>query len=217
MRRHRDGREFCRGWLLLRGARGCCRRTRRGSSHSHLLFEHTARAVVCHARRPSSERLVATSALEFRRLRRPRPLARRLGAAKRDAAAGYLPFLLRTAPSFSRATRSWESSPSRWCARCVETLPEPTPYAAQERELLGGCFRSSTRPTSSSAPVLRTRDATYPRATAHWVGCDLFNGSATNGSLDCPQFACAAAPILACSRGTYAFADGLLDGYFRNS
>ena len=70
-----------------------------------------------------------------------------------------------------------------------------TPYAAQEHELLGGLlpiFDASDlllgAGAAHSGRHLPTGDCT------HWVGCDLFNGSATNGSLDCPQFTCAAAP-----------------------
>ena len=77
------------------------------------------------------------------------------------------------------ATRSWASSP----------------YATQERELLGDLvpiFDASDlllgAGAAHSGRHLPTGDCT------HWVGCDLFNGSATNGSLDCPQFGCAAAP-----------------------
>ena len=54
-------------------------------------------------------------------------------------------------------------------------------------------FLPATRSWASSGAAHSGRHLPTGDCT-HWVGCDLFNGSATNGSLDCPQFGCAAAP-----------------------
>ena len=113
----------------------------------------------------------------------------------RRAGGPRLAFFATLPQHFAELPHGFYPGRSKVHAPCVVSLPEPTPYAAQERELLGGLhpiFDASDlllgAGAAHSGRHLPTGDCT------HWVGCDLFNGSATNGSLDCPQFGCAAAP-----------------------
>ena len=124
-------------------------------------------------------------------------------APPRDAAANFLAFLSNRTVVFAGDSVLGEL----YVALGVHFLVD------EERQLLGklrnmscwaACFRYSTRPTSSSAPALRTRDATYPRATARTgLAATFSTARRRTGRSTARSLAARPLPILACSRGTW--------------